>query len=336
MNQSKVISARYHVLKTLHSHESGATYLVRDGFTDEEQVLKCTKIINTIESQDLLNEFSRLTSLTHPSIVQPRDLGCDPSEKMIYMTTDYIPGLDLQAWWRSSKNVDKLNVVFVKIVQALQALHWRHLVHGDIKPQNIIVHEDFPRLIDFGFSSLKGTGGPRGTPLTMAPEVKRGCSPDIRSDLFSLGAALWTVLTDLAWYDGEPGPDTLLRKVPALGRPLAEVLCRLLEPDPGKRAADPGIVLELLNVKERWSSWRAALPFVGRRDIMKAWEDGLETGDAAKLWLIGGPPGIGKTTLLRRMKWAGQLKGRSCIMVDGRHARLEVRHHSRRRLEPGR
>jgi hypothetical protein len=138
---------------------------------------------------------------------------------------------------------------------ALSGLGYAHalgLVHGDLKPSNILVdHEGVSKLVDFGQAlSISGPGAEggmaQGTPAYMSPEQVRGAGADYRSDVYSAGAVLFELLTGRPPYAGDsalavmqmqveaPVPDPRTVE-PSLADPVARIVGRALSKDPGAR-----------------------------------------------------------------------------------------------------
>ena len=180
----------------------------------------------------------------------PADGGLD------YYTMALLPGGDLKARVRASPGgldpVEALGIVGV-IARALHYAHGRGVVHRDVKPENILFTEDgTPQLTDFGISRTNATGSRKtklgtaiGSPHYMSPEQARGEDVDGRSDLYSLGAVLFELLTGDFLFDA---PDTLAvawAHVNEPPPPLPETLAahqplpdRLLAKAPEERFAD--------------------------------------------------------------------------------------------------
>jgi serine/threonine protein kinase len=152
--------------------------------------------------------------------------------------------------------------IATQVAAGLAAVHKQHLVHRDIKPSNIIVRleagsGEIAKIIDLGLAkamdelpsetAISIPGAFAGTPGFASPEQFAGVGVDIRSDLYSLGATLWTMLTGQTPFTGSPAevmyqhqhaslPIEHLKDVP---QPVALLLEMLLEKDPSRRFQGP-------------------------------------------------------------------------------------------------
>ena len=155
---------------------------------------------------------------------------------------------------------DEVRRILLALAEALEHAHQRGVVHRDIKPANILLDEGSsrPLLADFGISKIEGTtdsltatGAVLGTPRYMSPEQADGQTEvDARSDIYSLGAVGYAMLTGQAPFTGDDAREMLLRRRVELARPLLEVDDKL----PADLAA---VVMRCLS-REREARWQDA------------------------------------------------------------------------------
>jgi len=168
--------------------------------TDTEVALKqCT---NPHHDQRFEAEARLLSSLQHPRVVRVTDHFAAPSGQ--YLVMDLVRGIDLGVLLKQRGQpglpVDQSIEYTRQTCEALQYVHDQQIVHRDVKPQNLILSENGVVLVDFGIARLldeveeQGTVG-IGTPRFMAPEVFAGGNVSARTDVFSVAATLWTLLT---------------------------------------------------------------------------------------------------------------------------------------------
>jgi serine/threonine-protein kinase len=164
--------------------------------------------------------------------------------------------------------VDDVCALARAALDALAAVHARKIVHRDVKPENLFITENGVRILDFGNARFLETTGPvpsprsglaSGTPAFMAPEQALGRSREIdgRTDLWALGATMFTLLTGRYVHDGDSSSETLvmaatrppplLRHVlPRIARELGEVVDRALAFDRDARWEDAVVMARAL------------------------------------------------------------------------------------------
>ncbi|MFB7452529.1 serine/threonine-protein kinase [Streptomyces sp. NPDC056194] len=183
----------------------------------------------------------------------------DPEAEAPWLATAYIPGPTLSGLVTAEGPMDekRLRSLGAALAEALEAIHACGLVHRDLKPGNIVMASDGPRVLDFGIARalestrLTATGSAFGTPGYLAPEQALGEEVTGAADVFALGAVLVAAAGGRPFGEGTPmglmyrsvheAPD--LRAVPEALRPLVG---RCLAKDPAERPTPDAIMDELM------------------------------------------------------------------------------------------
>ena len=180
-------------------------------------------------------------------------LDADPDANPPWMVTEYVQGPSLDAKVKSDGPLDPAAVhqLATALAEGLHAIHSHGLIHRDLKPLNIIMADDGPRIIDFGIAKTVGassdprltaTGMVVGTPAFLSPEQFDGDSPvGPASDIFSLGSVLAFAATGRFPFDARGFTATsyaIVNKPPdlrPLGGPLVDIITACLAKDPASR-----------------------------------------------------------------------------------------------------
>lgn len=201
-----------------------------------------------------LREAQTAARLRHPHIVSVHESG--RADGQVYFSMDYIDGGDLAQWLRQRSFTPRESAILVKkIADALAYTHAEGVLHRDVKPSNILLDGEEPRLADFGLAAQLEPGGDLttatgvlGTPHYVAPEALREGSVALTtgSDLYALGVVLYEMLTGRVPYAGaspvellrliehaEPPPPRLL--APVVPRDLETICLKCLEREPAQR-----------------------------------------------------------------------------------------------------
>ena len=149
-----------------------------------------------------------------------------------YIAMEFLPSGTLASRIREGLTTRSALRVASQIAQALEAIHSRGIVHRDLKPANILFRADGrPVLVDFGLardmrqnSTLTVAGQFLATPRYMSPEQCLGHPIDARSDLYSLGAVLFEMITGRKIYDGANSAEVIAMHVNAPPPKLADLL----------------------------------------------------------------------------------------------------------------
>jgi tetratricopeptide (TPR) repeat protein len=217
-----------------------------------------------------LREARAAASLHHPNVASVFHLGRSGPDYFYAM--EFVEGETLESLIKRSGRLDvKLALeITTQVASGLAAVHKEKLVHRDIKPTNIMVNLEegggvTAKIIDLGLAkatvhesgsqtAISTPGGFAGTPEFASPEQFAGVGVDIRSDLYSLGVALWEMVTGTTPFRGTPAevlhqhlhtPLPLSRLV-GIAQPVVVLLEVLLEKDPKLRLQSPSELLKAM------------------------------------------------------------------------------------------
>ena len=258
----------YRVTAVLGVGGMGSVYLAQDTRLRRSAALKFLPEEFSSDSERL-RRFSReafaVSALNHPNIVTVYGLG--RVDALSFLATEYVEGSTIRELvGNGPMESEKVADIGLQVVLALECAHASGIIHRDIKPENIIVRRDgLVKVLDFGLAKWTGDGSRLdelseideckttpglliGTPRYMSPEQARGLPIDFRTDLFSVGAVLYEMLTGRPAAQGDTPSDILaavlthypepLRKLrPSCPASLALVVARALEKDREKRYA---------------------------------------------------------------------------------------------------
>ncbi len=203
--------------------------------------------------QRFVREARAAGMLSHPGIVTIHDVGTTRDGRP-FIVMELVEGSSLDAVIRDGPAPSAATALEwgAQVAEALDAAHRRGIVHRDVKPANVLIDtEGRARIADFGIarlseSDLTHRGLFLGSPAFASPEQIKGAALDGRSDLFSLGAALYTLLTGERPFTGEDltsvayaichtEPEPPRRLAPHLAPECEAVVMRALAKDPGRR-----------------------------------------------------------------------------------------------------
>lgn len=230
---------RYLIGDPISSGAMGAVYRALDRVADRPVAVK--QLLDTRHQARFQIEARLLSQLKHPRVVSVLDHFQDPTG--VYLVMNLVEGVDLGATLERDGDpgipVADALIYARQACEALQYVHDQQIIHRDVKPQNLILDDRGVMLVDFGVaraidSTDTGTVG-IGTPRYMAPEVFAGGAVSPRSDVFSLAATLWALIT------GSPpvyADDTKLsEQFPGVSPDLERTIRAGLEMIPERRVA---------------------------------------------------------------------------------------------------
>ncbi len=244
---------RYEVFESLGTGATSRVDKARDTLIGRTVALKT--LFRGFGSRDLQQQFLReaqiIGGLSHPHIVALYDVGTN-QDGAPYFVMEYVEGKTLEAFFDAGPlPLYRAAAWAGDLATALGQAHRANVIHGDVKPANILVTaENQVKLGDFGVARFStqasGSGNLMGTPAYLSPEQIRGSSQDSRSDLFSLGIVLYQMSTGFRPFDGDsveavcaqivsstPPPPSSYN--PTFPRGFDEVVMRCLSKNPEER-----------------------------------------------------------------------------------------------------
>jgi serine/threonine protein kinase len=232
--------SRYAIRESLGVGGTGEVYSAEDRQLGRTVALKFLRPerISTLSAERLILEARTLSGLNHPNIVTVHEVIQSPPRLAIVM--EFVEGASLRRLCGKPLPLERLADLGQQIAQALATAHARGIVHGDIKPENIVVRPDgYLKVLDFGLARQLAAddhafsyGLTAGTLRYMSPEQLRGEPLTPASDIFSFGLLLYELATGR-----HPFPDNL---------PFETALA-ILTKEPGQVSATSGSMLARLD-----------------------------------------------------------------------------------------
>jgi tRNA A-37 threonylcarbamoyl transferase component Bud32 len=276
---------RYEILSELGRGAMGVVYKARDPKINRVVAVKTISLAGQSPEEEIeyrerfFREAEAAGRLSHPGIVTIFDMGEEPDTHAPYIVMEYVGGQSLDKLL--SQDGHKLPVgtalqLALELAEALDCAHGQGVVHRDLKPANVLLTEDgHAKIADFGVAKLNLAnhtlaGRALGTPAYMSPEQLNGENVDGRSDLFSLGVVLYTVLTGYRPFQGnsavtvsfkvvnrEPIAATLLNSELPPG--LDYIISRAMAKDPAERyQRGMEMVLDIQELRAGREPWSKA------------------------------------------------------------------------------
>lgn len=255
--EGSLVHERYEVDRQLGRGGFATTWLVYDRHRQCRLVLK--EFVDGAVAEAARSEFDSAFELRHDNCAGVYDIETEPAPG--FLVQQYIPGESLRAKSVTERlSTDVVLSVCLSVLDALEYLHKKSLVHGDVSPGNIVVRDDGSAvLIDFGFANQIGRRAAGGTTAIMAPELLRGEALSARSDLYALAASMILSMLGRLPYQGDPSElgsrGALVEPTPdevaqwgSRGSAILSALFAAVHPNPGDRIASAIRLTELLRM----------------------------------------------------------------------------------------
>ncbi|MFJ8513002.1 Stk1 family PASTA domain-containing Ser/Thr kinase [Lysinibacillus xylanilyticus] len=217
----KRISDRYKIIELIGGGGMSNVYLAHDMILNRDVAIKILRYDFTNEDE-LHRRFQRealsATSLTHPNIVSIYDVGDDGD--LHYIVMEYVQGKTLKQYIQEFAPISPARSVHImkQLTSAIANAHENHIIHRDIKPQNILMDaEGNVKITDFGIAmtlsatSFTQTNSVLGTVHYLSPEQARGGTATNKSDIYALGIVLYELLTGELPFSGESAVSIALK-----------------------------------------------------------------------------------------------------------------------------
>ncbi len=298
------IIGHYRIKSLIGAGGMSEVYLAQDSTLGRKVAFKLLPPQFT-QDQDRLRRFERearaASSLNHPNIVTIYEIG--RKDDLHYIVTEFIEGQTLrQRMAHAPMKLRESLDVAIQVASALAAAHAAGIVHRDIKPENVMLRRDgLIKVLDFGLAKLIEPKAPpsitdastvaavstqpgvvMGTPRYMSPEQARGLEVDARSDIFSLGVALYEMIAGKAPFTGATSSDViaailhtepppLASSQPAIPPALDRLVKSCLAKEPDERWQSARDLARELKWMAEGGSQTAATALPAARSKKRAW-----------------------------------------------------------------
>jgi serine/threonine-protein kinase len=273
----------YQIGAELGKGATGVVYEGRDARTGQIVAIKTLALSQNFDADGLaeakvrfFHEAGTAQRLAHPDIVAVYAAGED--RDIAYIAMERLQGEDLARYLGGSERLPlaQLLPIVARVAEALAYAHRQGVVHGDIKPANIVWEPatGAVKITDFGMAHIgevlnTGSGMMLGTPSYMSPEQLAGDRIDGRSDLFSLGVSLYQLVCGRLPFEGES---------------MGQLRFRIIrEPHADVRLHDPGLPACLTAIVD------TALA----KDPVRRYQDGIQLAEALRLCLANASASAG-------------------------------------------
>ncbi len=353
------VDGRFEVKRFLGEGGKKIVFLTHDGRLDRDAAFALIKLagLDDTARARIIREAQAMGKLgDHPHIVTVYEIGEENGQP--YIISQFMPGGDVEGLIEKAPEhkltLERALKIAIEVCRGLEHAHAHEIVHRDLKPGNVwLTLDGTAKIGDFGLavaldrSRLTQIGMMVGTVSYMPPEQAMGGEPVKRSDLYSLGAMLYEMVTGRPPFVGDDSIGIISQHIntppvspswhrPDLPQPLEGLILRLLEKDPGKRPASATEVLralESIDLSPRQADVGAIREsplqqnsntdnpiyrrsFVGREAELKGLHTAFDNAmsGVGSLTMVVGEPGIGKTAFCEQLATYVTLRGGKALV----------------------
>ena len=221
----KILAGRYEIIEKIGEGGMAYVYKARDNFLNRYVAIKVLKdefSKDEVFVKRFRTEAQSAASLIHPNIVSVFDVGEDKG--ISYIVMELLESKTLKDYIQAKGPLSsELTLkIAVQIASALEAAHKAHIVHRDIKPQNIMLNQNLvAKVTDFGIAKVANTstatitsfGKTMGSVHYFSPEHAKGGYTDAKSDLYSLGVVMYEMVTGKLPFDADSPVSVALKHI---------------------------------------------------------------------------------------------------------------------------
>jgi len=254
LRKGAFISDRYEITDKVGSGGMSDVYKAKDHKLNRYVAIKVLKA-EFSEDKNFVSKFrveaQSAAGLSHPNIVNVYDVGEDENENIHYIVMELIEGITLKKYIerKGQLPVKEAVSILIQVAQGIEVAHNNHIIHRDIKPQNIIISKEGKvKVTDFGIaravSANTVSSNAMGSVHYISPEQAKGSFIDEKSDIYSLGITLYEMITGRVPFDGDstvsialqhiqnemPSPDIYVENIPVSVKRIIEK-CTMKKPD---------------------------------------------------------------------------------------------------------
>lgn len=274
------INDRYEIIDKVGSGGMADVYKAKDHRLNRFVAVKILKaeFSNDVKFVEKFRaEAQAAAGLSHPNVVNVYDVGDE--NDMYYIVMELVEGITLKSFIerKGKLGVKEAVGIAIQIAQGMEAAHSNHIVHRDIKPQNIIIsREGKVKVTDFGIakaiSSDTVTSNAMGSVHYLSPEQARGGFSDEKSDIYSLGVTMYEMLTG---------------RVPFVGENTVSVALSHLQDDPiPLRSLEPSIPVSLDRIVQKCMQKRSEYRYLSASALINDLKLALSQPDGAFVQLM--------------------------------------------------